>query len=156
MIDANRLRLRPSFPAREAAATSEAASAGLLAQFGRDWRTGRLYVFGIWHRAGGRYLGDISLKPNWSPPVTLEIGYYLAAEAEGHGFAREALAAAVVFGFETLGAARLLIRCRPDNPRSVAVAEALGFRPLPVRARPTWLPRLLGGGPPVLCYMLKR
>ncbi|WP_019947660.1 GNAT family N-acetyltransferase [Hymenobacter aerophilus] len=156
LIAANRLRLRPSFPAREAAASSAEASARLLAQFGRDWRSGRLYVLGIWHRPDGRYLGDISLKPNWSAPVTLEIGYYLAADAEGQGYAREALAAAVAFGFETLGAARLLIRCRPDNPRSVAVAVALGFQPLPVRPRPAWLHRLLGNGPQVLYYMLKR
>ncbi|SET79674.1 GNAT family N-acetyltransferase [Hymenobacter actinosclerus] len=156
LIAANRPRLRPSFPAREAAASSVEASGRLLAQFGRDWRSGRLYVLGIWHCPGGRYLGDISLKPNWTAPVTLEIGYYLAAEAEGQGFAREALAAAVAFGFDTLGAARLLIRCRPDNPRSVAVAEALGFQLLPVRPRPSWLQRMLGSGPPVLYYMLKR
>ncbi|MBT2556217.1 GNAT family N-acetyltransferase [Hymenobacter sp. ISL-91] len=155
LIADNRLRLRPSFPAREAAASSAEASARLLTQFGRDWRIGRLYVLGIWHRPSGRYLGDISLKPSWSSPVTLEIGYYLAADAEGQGYAREALAAAAAFGFETLGAARLLIRCLPDNPRSVAVAEALGFRPLPVRPRPAWLRRVLGATP-VLYYILRR
>ncbi|WP_190242725.1 GNAT family N-acetyltransferase [Hymenobacter lapidiphilus] len=155
LIAANRLRLRPSFPAREAAASSESASVGLLAQFGRDWRTGRLYVLGIWHRTGGRYLGDISLKPNWHAPVSLEIGYYLAAEAEGQGYAREALAAAVAFGFDTLGVARLIIRCLPENPRSIAVAEALGFQLLPVRARPAWLRRVLGTTP-VLHYILRR
>lgn len=156
LIDANRARLRPSFPKREAAAASVEASGRLLAQFGRDWRSGRLYVFGIWQHPNGPYLGDISLKPNWSTPVTLEVGYYLAAEAEGQGYAREALAAAVAFGFDTLGAGRLLIRCRPDNPRSTAVAEALKFRPLPVRPRPTWLRRMLGSGAQVLYYMLKR
>ncbi|NVO83366.1 GNAT family N-acetyltransferase [Hymenobacter terrestris] len=155
LIDANRLRLRPSFPARETAASSANACIRLLKQFGHDWRTGRLYVLGIWHRTGGHYLGDISLKPNWTAPVTLEIGYYLAAEAEGQGYAREALAAAVAFAFGPLGAARLLIRCLPNNPRSVAVAEALGFQPLPVRARPAWLRRVLGSTP-VLYYILRR
>ncbi|WP_175470988.1 GNAT family N-acetyltransferase [Hymenobacter psychrophilus] len=155
LIAANRSRLRPSFPKREAAASSVEASARLLAQFRHDWRTGRLYVLGIWHHPDGRYLGDISLKPNWNAPITLEIGYYLDAEAEGQGYAREALAAAVAFGFNTLGAARLLIRCLPDNPRSSAVAEGLGFRLLPVRPRP-WLQRVLSGGPNVLYYILKR
>lgn len=155
LIAANRPRLRPSFPTREAAASSAEASVRLLQQFGNDWRTSRLYVLGIWHRSSSRYLGDISLKPNWTTPVTLEIGYYLAAEEEGQGFAREALAAAVAFGFDTLGAARLLIRCLPDNPRSIAVAESLGFQLLPVRPRP-WLQRILGSGPQVLYYMLKR
>jgi ribosomal-protein-alanine N-acetyltransferase len=103
--------------------------------FQQDWAAGRLYVFGIWHTETQAYLGDISLKPNWTSPITAEIGYYLAASAEGHGYAREALAAVVPFGFDTLGAARLLIRCRADNPRSCAVAESAAFVPLPPRPR---------------------
>ena len=154
LIDADRLRLRPSFPAREATAATPAAASRLLIQFRHDWTTGRLYVLGIWHRQTGEYLGDISLKPNWTPPITLEIGYYLGAAAEGRGYAREALAAAVGFSFDTLQAKRLLIRCRPDNPRSLAVAEAVGFQPLPSRARP-WLYRVLGSTP-VLYYILRR
>ncbi|MFD2787855.1 GNAT family N-acetyltransferase [Hymenobacter rubripertinctus] len=156
LIDADRTRLRPSFPAREATAATPAAATRLLHQFRHDWTTGRLYVLGIWHRQTGEYLGDISLKPNWTPPITLEIGYYLATAAEGQGYAREALAAVTGFGFDTLHAKRLLIRCRPDNPRSLAVAVALGFQPLPVRPRPAWLRRMLGGSPPVLYYILKR
>jgi RimJ/RimL family protein N-acetyltransferase len=103
--------------------------------FQQDWAAGRLYVFGIWHTESLTYLGDISLKPNWTSPITAEIGYYLAADAEGHGYAREALAAVIPFGFETLQAARLLIRCRADNPRSCAVAESAGFTLLPPRPR---------------------
>ncbi|WP_426493119.1 GNAT family N-acetyltransferase [Hymenobacter sp. 102] len=136
LIDQNRKRLRPSFPNREAAVPNPAAAAQVLSQFRHDWAAGRLYVFGIWHRQTQQYLGDISLKPNWTPPITAEIGYYLAEQAEGHGYAREALAAAVTFGFEALRAGRLLIRCRAGNPRSCAVAEAAGFQPLPPRPRP--------------------
>ncbi|MBT9391907.1 GNAT family N-acetyltransferase [Hymenobacter sp. NST-14] len=154
LIDADRARLRPSFPAREATTTTPAAAARLLTQFRHDWTAGRLYVLGLWHRQTGQYLGDISLKPNWTPPITLEIGYYLAAAAEGQGYAREALAAVAGFGFDQLHAKRLLIRCRPDNPRSLAVAAAVGFEPLPSRTRP-WLHRILGG-PAVLYYILRR
>lgn len=125
----------------------------VLAQFRQDWALGRLYVFGIWHLATDAYLGDISLKPSWQSPITAEIGYYLAAEAEGQGYAREALAAAVSFGFEVLVAERLLIRCRANNPRSCAVAEAVGFQPLPPRPRP-WPLRALA--PSDILYYSRR
>lgn len=154
LIDENRTRLRPSFPAREAAVQSPAAASQTLTRFRHDWTTGRLYVLGIWHQETQQYLGDISLKPNWTPPITLEIGYYLAADAEGKGYAREALAAIVAFGFGVLQAERLLIRCKATNPRSCAVAEAVGFRPLPPRPRP-WPLRVFGSSD-ILYYCLRR
>ncbi|MDU0369280.1 GNAT family N-acetyltransferase [Hymenobacter endophyticus] len=154
LIDADRARLRPSFPAREAATPTVTAATQVLTQFRHDWAAGRLYVLGIWHQETRQYLGDISLKPNWTSPVTAEIGYYLAAEAEGYGYAREALAAAVAFGFDTLHAARLLIRCQATNPRSCAVAEAAGFQPLPAKPRP-WPLRAFGTSG-ILYYSLRR
>lgn len=154
LIEANRARLRPSFPAREATVSTVEAGARVLTQFRHDWAAGRLYVFGIWQQHTHQYLGDISLKPNWTPPLTLEIGYYLAAEAEGHGYAREALTAVLEFGFGVLGAERLLIRCQVGNPRSCAVAEAVGFRPLPPRPRP-WPLRVFGTSD-ILYYSLRR
>ncbi|WP_226270101.1 GNAT family N-acetyltransferase [Hymenobacter pini] len=154
LIKQNRERLRPSFPNREAATPTLTAAAQVLKQFHHDWATGRLYVFGIWHQQTQQYLGDISLKPNWASPITAEIGYYLAEQAEGHGFAREALVAAISFGFDTLKASRLLIRCRASNPRSCAVAEAAGFQPLPPRPRP-WPLRALATSN-ILYYSLRR
>lgn len=156
LIDQNRLRLQPSFPAREAAVRSATDAVQVLAQFRQDWVSGRLYVLGIWETATSRYLGDISLKPNWNTPVTLEIGYYLAAAAEGQGFAREALAAAAEFGFATLGAERLLIRCRTNNPRSCAVAEAAGFQTLAPWPRPWMLRSFTSPEHSILYYIRKR
>lgn len=136
LLDQNRRRLELAFPARVAAVQSLADAGRVLVQFAQDWRTGRLYVFGVWHTATGAYLGDISLRPSWGNLVSAEIGYYLGADAEGHGYAREALAAAVQFGFgEHLRAASLTLRCRRDNPRSIAVAEHAGFQPLASRRR---------------------
>lgn len=135
LIDENRARLRPAFPSRETSVQTLTDATQVLALFEQDWTSSRLYVLGIWHSETEEYLGDISLKPNWSQPVTVEIGYYLAASAEGNGYAREALEAVLPFGFATLGAARLLIRCRADNPRSCAVAEAAAFKPVPSRPR---------------------
>jgi RimJ/RimL family protein N-acetyltransferase len=136
VLNQNRSRLAPAFPNRVAAVQNIADAARTLTQFKQDWQTGRLYVFGIWHTQTGAYLGDISLRPSWQLPRSAEIGYYLAAEAEGHGYAREALAAAVTFGFsQYLEAQYLTLRCRRNNPRSIAVAKAIGFQPVVTRRR---------------------
>jgi RimJ/RimL family protein N-acetyltransferase len=136
LIDRNRCRLESAFPARVGAVQTPADAARTITQFAQDWRSGRLYVLGIWHRETAAYLGDISLRPSWHTPSSAEIGYYLAADAEGHGYAREALAAAVQFGFgEHVQAHHLTLRCRRNNPRSLAVAEAVGFRPVNTTTR---------------------
>ncbi|WP_167851930.1 GNAT family N-acetyltransferase [Hymenobacter elongatus] len=136
VIDQERERLRPAFPTRVAAVQTLADARQVVAAYTQDWHTRRLFVFGIWHRSTGAYLGDISLRPTWHREVTAEIGYYLSATAEGQGYAYEALAAAVAFGFQApLGAARLTIRCYATNPRSSVVAERAGFQRLPARPR---------------------
>ena len=136
VIENERERLQEAFPARLAAVQTPADAGRMLESFDQDWHTKRMFVLGIWHTAGGHYLGDISLKPNWAQTVTAEIGYYLALEAEGHGYAREALVAAVQLGFSPIiNADRLVIRCRVDNPRSCAVALAGGFQLVPPRSR---------------------
>lgn len=125
VLNEGRARLKLSFPDRLRSVPTLAATAAQLAAFAHDWRTGRFYVFGIWHQATQAYLGDICLMPQRGGQA--EIGYYLAAEAEGHGYAREALGAIVQFGFGQVGAARLLIRCFADNERAQQVAQAHGF-----------------------------
>jgi len=135
LLDHNRARLKVSFPTRTTTTSTLAAATRLLATFADDWRAARLYVFGIWHTATNRYLGDISLRPSTGRVYSAEIGYYLDRTAEGHGYAREALTEAIAFGFSDLHVARLNIRCHTNNPRSCAVAEATGFQQLPVRPR---------------------
>ena len=125
VLDQGRARLQASFPDRLRAVPTLDAVPAQLAAFADDWRAGRFYVFGIWHLATRCYLGDICLMPQRGGQA--EIGYYLAPAAEGQGFAREALAAVVQFGFELVGAARLLIRCFADNVRGQQVAQAQGF-----------------------------
>lgn len=126
VLDQSRARLQHSFPDRLQSVPTLAAACAQLAAFAQDWRTGRFYVFGIWHQQTYAYLGDICLMPQRAGQA--EIGYYLAAEAEGQGYAREALGAIVQFGFEQVGATRLLIRCFADNERAQQVAQAHGFR----------------------------
>lgn len=55
------------------------------------------------------------------------IGYWLAAEHEGHGVASRAVRAVMARCFDGLDFQRLEIRADVDNQRSRAVAERLGF-----------------------------
>lgn len=139
LLDQSRERLKASFPDRLRAVPTLAVAPAQLTAFADDWRTGRFYVLGIWLRETLDYLGDICLMPQRRGQA--EIGYYLAAEAEGHGYAREALAAMCRFGFgPPVEAQRLLIRCFADNTRAQAVAQALGFTAQEPAApeAPTW------------------
>lgn len=126
VLDQSRARLRLSFPDRLRAVPTLADAPTQLAAFTHDWHSGRFYVFGIWHRGSQAYVGDICLMPQREGQA--EIGYYLAQEAEGQGYAREALGAIVQFGFEQVQAERLLIRCFADNVRAQQVAQAHGFQ----------------------------
>ena len=57
----------------------------------------------------------------------IEIGWRLAFDAWGHGYASEASAAALEFGFERLGLSEIVAFATPDNHRSRRVMERLGM-----------------------------
>jgi len=82
----------------------------------------------IFLRENGAYLGGLGLHiRNWELGY-FEIGYWLRASAEGHGYMREAVSLLVEFAARDLLASRLEIRCDARNARSAAVAESLGFK----------------------------
>ncbi len=57
----------------------------------------------------------------------IEIGWRLAADYWGRGYATEAARAALAFGFETLGLAEILSFTATENARSRRVMERLGM-----------------------------
>jgi RimJ/RimL family protein N-acetyltransferase len=78
-------------------------------------------------KATGRLLGRCGL---WQPEgwPGLEVGWAFGRFAWGHGFATEAALAWRDYAFGPLGAGELLSVIRPDNRRSIAVAERIGHR----------------------------
>jgi RimJ/RimL family protein N-acetyltransferase len=86
--------------------------------------------FGHWvleERESGRVVGRAGLN---HPPdyPGLEVGWLLAREDWGRGFATEAARAAASWAREELGARRLISLILPENRGSIAVAERLGAR----------------------------
>ncbi|MGN6466377.1 MAG: GNAT family N-acetyltransferase [Rhizobiaceae bacterium] len=62
------------------------------------------------------------------PPDTVEIGWRLAPEFWGKGYASEAARAWLAFGFETLGLEEIVSFAVASNRRSTAVMERIGMR----------------------------
>lgn len=92
-----------------------------------QWALGERFEMNITERATGAILGSTSLTPHqWNLP-SFEIGYWLRASAEGHGYMTESVHLLLTYCFETLSAQRVMIRCDARNDRSRAIPERLGF-----------------------------
>ena len=86
--------------------------------------------YGLWaveERASGRLIGRIGChEPEGFP--AFEVGYVLAREAWGNGYAREGAAAALQFARQTLRRREITSIIRPANTGSIRVATSLGAR----------------------------
>ena len=78
-------------------------------------------------RASGQPLGAIGIGEIDLRLRSASIGYWLAAEARGHGYVSSAVRALARWAFETLGLARLQLTTDPANLASQRVAERCGF-----------------------------
>jgi RimJ/RimL family protein N-acetyltransferase len=77
----------------------------------------------------GTLVGDIVLFVSGaSEDETVELGWVLAPEHEGHGYATEAARALLPVAFDGLGAHRVIARMDPQHVGSAAVATRLGMR----------------------------
>jgi RimJ/RimL family protein N-acetyltransferase len=97
----------------------------------RDWIAWNLdnyerHGFGLWAieaRDDSRFVGDCGLTyQEVEGRDELEIGYHLRASERGNGFAVEAAAACLGYGFAVLGAERICSIVLPSNHASCAVA----------------------------------
>ena len=79
-------------------------------------------------RQDGRLVGGLGVHHVDREVGSGEIGYWLAQAAQGRGVITRAVAGLIRYLFEEDGFERIEIRCHPDNRRSRAVPERLGFR----------------------------
>lgn len=103
-----------------------------------SWRLLAMFI-GHWHLRGfgmfavaevkdpEKLIGRIGAhQPDGWPDF--EIGWALTRESWGHGFATEAVTAAIRYAFEVVKRPRVISLIHPDNARSRAVAERVGQR----------------------------
>jgi|SRR5665213_2896738 len=91
--------------------------------------------------ASGRILGSIGTTWNESSDVG-EIGYWLRADARGHGLTTRALVLLAGWELEREGVARIQLRADVENESSRRVAEKAGFTFEGVLRSAYWNPRL--------------
>lgn len=93
------------------------------------WREEGLAYGAIERRADGRFLGMAGLArcPRDPAPPVWEIGWALLPEFEGRGYAVEAAAGWLGYGFDHLGLDRITALTWTGNPRSRRLIDRLGF-----------------------------
>lgn len=125
----NREHLLPWLPWAEADPQTLDEKLELILGFRSRYDSGENCVMGIFERAGGELVGGTGLHPcgGEGPRHTREIGYWICAEREGQGYVTEATKALLVVAFRWLQLTTVIVRCDPDNLRSRAIPERLGF-----------------------------
>jgi RimJ/RimL family protein N-acetyltransferase len=93
--------------------------------------------FGLWAvevLGGAPFIGFIGLSvPSFDAPFTpcVELGYRLAFDHWGRGYATEGSRAALEFGFVTISLSEIVAMTAAGNERSRRVMERLGMRRTP-------------------------
>jgi RimJ/RimL family protein N-acetyltransferase len=135
VLEANVAHLGSWIPAHVAAPAALPALAERLAAFGADFADGREFRFAIVRADTGEVLGEADLFPRSvaagrCPLVDadhIELGYWLAASATGHGYATEAAGALLDLAATLPALTHVEIRCDELNVPSAAVPLRLGF-----------------------------
>ena len=89
--------------------------------------TDRELNLAVTDRQSGAVLGAVGVGIRPRDEGHAEIGYWLAPEARGHGFATRALRLLSAWSLRELGIDRLELRAEVLNPASQRVAERAGF-----------------------------
>ncbi len=99
---------------------------GLLRQFRSGFDADDNYGYGVYSRDEARQLGGTGLHKRGGPD-SLEIGYFLRADATGQGYATELAAVLTRVGFEICGVVRMDVQVEPSNERSLKIPRRLGY-----------------------------
>ena len=125
-IDASVAHLRPWMPWIQAEPQTLEEKVQLLRGFRGEFDLGTNFAYGIFDREETRQLGGSGFHQRGGDG-SLEIGYWVAADAIGQGIATEVTAVQTRAGFELCGLERIDIQVEPHNVRSLAVPRKLGY-----------------------------
>ena len=132
MLRVNHEHLRPWNPAPPPGGdptTLTEVSKSILRQR-RDWKHGTGFVFMVATRVKPeRFIGKVALNGVMRGAMHgAYLGYWMVAEEQGKGLAREAIGAVLDFAFGPAGLHRIQAAIMPRNARSLRVIEKLAFR----------------------------
>lgn len=82
---------------------------------------------GVEHKASGRLIGDIGLKPEGDTRI-VEYGISFSREFQGQGLASEALSVVIGHLFGELKIHRVIGYCDIENAACIRMMERVGFR----------------------------
>src|SRR5947209_16152393 len=122
----SRDHLRPWMPFADEHQTIDESRNWIIQQMAH-WLLRDDLVLSIWEQSTGRYLGGTGLYPHDWEIGYFEIGYWLRATAESHGYVTESVRLLTDYAFDNLKANRLEIRCDELNTRSAAIPKRLGY-----------------------------
>ena len=146
-LETGRLVLRPLMPAdapalsrlagrREIADTtisiphpySEAQARQWITELADLFAKGKSVVFAMESKREGTLAGTIGLRDIDAEHSQAELGFWVAVECWGQGYATEAARSVVGFGFEQLGLNRVYAHYMVRNPASGRVLARIGMK----------------------------
>jgi ribosomal-protein-alanine N-acetyltransferase len=99
-----------------------------IGQQRREAVRGRATNFAIRLLPDGPLIGSAGLRDIDPEHLQAELGFWIGRDWWGQGYAREAAAAVIRFGFESLGLNRICAHHMARNPAAGKVLHALGMR----------------------------
>jgi RimJ/RimL family protein N-acetyltransferase len=125
-VDSSLDHLRPWMPWAQFEPQTLDEKLELVRSFRGQFDLGTNFTYGLFDPDESRALGGSGLHPRGGEE-SLEIGYWIRADAIGRGLATEVAAVLTRVGFEQFGLTRVDISVDPENERSLAIPRKLGY-----------------------------
>jgi ribosomal-protein-serine acetyltransferase len=147
VVDANREHLRPWMIWLDGTKTVQDSLAFIHKNL-EDVAAERDMALALRYR--GAFVGTIGAHSKKHNTKSCEIGYWIAQDIQGRGLMTRAVKAFIHLLFNDYGFQRLTIRCAPENQRSRAIPERLGFTQEGTLRRVALIPGKTPNNPPRL------
>jgi RimJ/RimL family protein N-acetyltransferase len=125
-VDSSLDHLRPWMPWARFEPQTLDEKLDLIRSFRGQFDLGTNFTYGLFDPDESQALGGSGLHPRGGEE-SLEIGYWIRADAIGRGLATELSAVLTRVGIEKSGLTRVDISVDPENERSLAIPRKLGY-----------------------------
>lgn len=92
-----------------------------------DKTTNNWLAFIIFEKSTGNKIGVTGFYSQWEPYAQVELGFLLATEFQGRGFAKESTLAVLDFAFNTCGFHKATATVTEGNDPSFGLLKSIGF-----------------------------